>query len=490
MITWMQRHRKYLIITLWISGGAFIAAGPMFAIGSGSFSGRSADTVAKVGEIEISVHQLNNAYSQLFARYNQMLQGKLDKEQAKAFGLEKQALAQLTDEALFLNLAKEFNLDVLDTEISNNLRKTPAFQKDGSFDKETYIKVLKQSRLTPKVYEEDVKRRLLLNKIINIISPKTLPIENDVLTTALNINDKISYKVLDTSMIEVDVKEDSLKDYWSLNKMAYLNEPSFELEIIEHKNVSGEYSEEELKTTYEKNKHDYKNREGVIKSFEEAKTDIIKTLNDKETKNLALRTYLDFKKGKLKDDVLVKKMTISESKNPFGMKILEKISKLNPTKPYLKAEKVNGNYLTIKLVKPNPSKPKTFEEAKSKAEADYIKEQKTIQLKELAKNSVATFNGKVSSFLTRESINKLSPLDEYEAGEFLTALFDKQEKRGFIELANEKIVLFNILEQKLLEQKNTTQERNVLRLKTSLLNDGLLKKLKAQYPVTSYLEGR
>ena len=112
MITWMQRHRKYLNITLWISVGAFVAAGPMFAIGSASFSGRSADAVAQVGNVEVSVHQMNSTYRQLFSRYNQMFQGKFDEAQAKAFGLEQQALKQLIDEALLLNLAQSFKLEV------------------------------------------------------------------------------------------------------------------------------------------------------------------------------------------------------------------------------------------------------------------------------------------------------------------------------------------------------------------------------------------
>lgn len=490
MITWMQRHRKYLIVTLWISGGAFIAAGPMFAIGSGSFSGRNADSVAKVGELEISVHQLNSSYSQLFAQYNQMFQGKFDKEQAKAFGLEKQALNQLTNEALLLNLANKFKLTVLNSEISDNLRETPAFQKDNSFNKEIYIKLLKQNQLTPKLYEEDVKRRLLLNKVMAIVSPTALPIENEAVDTALYINDKISYKVLDSSMISVEAKEESLKVYWEANKLSYMNEPNFEIEVITHKNISGDYSEEELKSDYENNKHDYKTEEGVIKSFEEAKSDIIKNLNDVASKSAALTTYLDYKKGKLDASVTVEKKTISASENPFDKQLFEKISALNQTTQYLKAEKVNDNYVTIKFINSNPSAPKTFEEAAEKVKTDYITAQTNAKIQELAKNSVETFTGTTSPFLTRESIDKLAPLSEYEAGEFLEALFAKHEKRGFIELENKKIVLFNILEQKLLKKENNNQEKNVLRLKTSVLNDGLLKKLKAQYPVTSYLEGK
>ena len=490
MITWMQRHRKYLIVTLWISGGAFIAAGPMFAIGSGSFSGRSADSVAKAGEVEVSVHQLNAAYSQLFSQYNQMFQGKFDESQAKAFGLQQQALRQLTNEALLLNLANEFSLHISDQEVSNNLRETPAFQQNSSFHKETYIKVLKQNRLTPKLYEEDVKRRLLLNKLLTIIEPNALPLENEAVATALYINDKISYKVLDASMITVDASQEKLKAYWEENKMAYMNEPSFKLEAIEQAVVVGTYTDAEIKEAYEKDKHTFTKVSGEIKSLEEAQEDVVATLNAKATNKEALRTYIAYKKEKLSDDVTKQLFTITQSSNPFGAEVYEKISKLSLDKPHLKPQEINGKFFIFKLVEAKPSEPKTYAQAEAEVKTAFLTTQTEVQLDELAKNSVATFTGKTSPFLTRESINKLAPLGEYEAAEFLEQLFAQQSKRGYIKLKDKKIVLFNILEQQLLKKENNNQEKNVLRLKTSLLNDGLLKQLEAHYPVTSYLEGK
>lgn len=489
MITWMQRHRKYLIVTLWISGGAFIAAGPMFAIGSGSFSGRSADSVAKAGDIEVSVHQLNSAYSQLFSQYNQMFQGKFDESQAKAFGLQQQALRQLTNEALLLNLANEFSLSVADTEISENLRHTKSFQIDNSFHKDTYIKVLKQNRLTPKLYEEDVKRRLLLNKLMAIISPSALPLEHEAVATALYINDKISYKVLDSSMIKIDDSEEKLKAYWEESKMSYMNEPSFKLEAIEQVPVVGTYSDEEIKEAYEKERHNFTKVSGEIKTLEEAKEDVLAALNAKATNKEALRTYIAYKKEKLAEGTAKQIFTITQSSNPFGPEVYEKVSKLNLDKPHLKPQEIKGKFFVFKLIESHPSEPKTYEQAKEEVKTNFLTTQTELQLDELAKNSVATFTGKTSPFLTRESIDKLKPLSEYEAAEFLEQLFAQQEKRGYVKLKDKKIVLFNILEQQLLKKENNNQENNVLRLKTSLLNDGLLKQLGAHYPVTSYLEG-
>jgi peptidyl-prolyl cis-trans isomerase D len=489
MITWMQRHRKYLIITLWISGGAFIAAGPMFAIGSGSFSGRGADSVAKVGDIEISVHQMNTSYRQLFAQYNQMFQGKFDEAQAKAFGLEQQALRQLINEALLLNLAEKLKLVVTDKELSSNIAATDAFYKDGKFDKETYQKVLKQAQLNISQYESDVRRSLLLNKMMDIFSPKALPLENEAVSMALYINDKISYQVLDASMIKVSTSEEELKSYWEAHKFEYMSEPSFQVEVVEQTPVTKSYSEDELKEAYESSKHEFVNEEGMIKSFEEAKPDVISALDTEATNKEALRTYISYKKESLDPSVTTQAFSISESSNPFGPDVLEKISKLSLEKPYLKPQEIEGKFLIFKLIESKGSEPKSFEEAKIQAKAALSAEQTTQRLRTLAKNSLATFSGKTSAFLTRESIAKLPPLAEYEAAEFLEALFAQQDKRGFIELKGNKIVLFNILEQKLLAKENKTQEKNVLRLKTSLLNDGLLKKLEAQYPVTSYLKG-
>jgi len=490
MITWMQRHRKYLNITLWISVGAFIAAGPMFAIGSGSFSGRSADSVAKVGEVEISMHQMNTAYRQLFSRYNQMFQGKFDESQAKAFGLEKQALEQLVDESLLLNLAQSFKLKVLDKELSDNIAGTEAFFKDGKFDKETYKKVLKQAHLSISEYESDVRRSLLLQKLMGLLPSQAQDIEKEAISTALYINDKISYKVLDKSLIKVVPTPEALKAYWEAHKMSYMTEPSYTLETITQELISADYSDDELKTAYEANKHDFTKATGEIKSFDEAKADVVSKLNKEASNKLALKAYIAYKKEKLSADYVKSSVNLQESKNPFNAQVYEKVTKLSEAKPYLKPQFIDGKFIIIKLLKANGSQPKTFEQAQAEVKTAYLTEETNKQFIQLAKDSVETFSGTTSPFLTRESIDKLAPLSEYEAGEFLEGLFSQNTKRGFIPLKENKIVLFNILEQKMLKKENNTQEKNVLRLKTSLLNDGLLKKLEAHYPVTSYLEGK
>ena len=143
MISWMQRHRKYLVVTIWISTIAFIGAG---FVGWGQYSyGDKASALARVGEIPISQRSFQQAYSRLYAQYNQLFQGNFDETRAKEFGLQQQAFRSLIDGALILNLAKTLHLEVSDSELLEKIKSQSYFFKDGSFDKDTYQKVLHQN---------------------------------------------------------------------------------------------------------------------------------------------------------------------------------------------------------------------------------------------------------------------------------------------------------------------------------------------------------
>jgi len=166
MITWMQRHKKYLIITIWISTIAFVGAG---FVGWGQYSyGDKAGAVAKVGSVEITMGELQKSYSNLYSQYSQMLQGEFDEEKAKSFGLQSQALQYLIQQALVLNLAKSYDLQVNDSELLNEIKTKEFFFKEGVFDSQTYKEILLRNNLSLKEYENDVKKELLIKKTLGL----------------------------------------------------------------------------------------------------------------------------------------------------------------------------------------------------------------------------------------------------------------------------------------------------------------------------------
>ena len=96
MITWMQRHKKYLVVTIWISTIAFVGAG-FVGWGAYDLNKDRAASVAKVGHRSISVQEFQSAYANHFAMYNNLLGGKLTQEQAEQMGLDKMVMNTLVN---------------------------------------------------------------------------------------------------------------------------------------------------------------------------------------------------------------------------------------------------------------------------------------------------------------------------------------------------------------------------------------------------------
>ncbi|UCM99380.1 peptidylprolyl isomerase [Sulfurimonas sp. SWIR-19] len=487
MITWMQRHKKWLIITIWISTIAFVGAG---FVGWGQYSyGNKAGAVAKVGNVEITNGELQKTYSRLYAQYNQMFQGNFDEEKAKQFGLDKQALQQLIQQALLINLAQSYDLIVSDEEMIEALKQQKAFYKNGAFDKETYKLVLSQNRLSIKEYETELRKELLIQKTLKLLPVKTSKNEENILNTIFNIADKINYKVLTLDDIQVSIDNEALKKFWQKQKNNFMNDVVYEVNFIKVAPVTKEFSDTEITTYYKENRTHFKGSDGKILPLEAAKEKVLSELNAKAMKDKALRTYIAFKKNKLQENIKPQSAQISKSNNPFNVQTLDTISKLALTKPYTKPININGTYYIFELTKTIPAKPKSFEEAKAEILPLYITQMKKEKLMKLVNDSVNTFIGRTSDFLTVTSVDKLAPLSKQEAADFLQKLFVSDKKRSSIALNNGKVVLYNILEQKLLTNKNNDVSDTVAKLKNTLFNEGLIKTLQNKYQTEIYIQG-
>jgi len=488
MITWMQRHKKYLIITIWISTIAFVGAG---FVGWGQYSyGDKAGSVAKVGEVEISMGELQKGYSNLYNQYNQMFQGDFDEARAKSFGLQAQALKQLTDQALLLNLAQAYDLEITDSELLDEIKKQDYFFVDGVFDKEMYKKTLARNNLTLKEYESDVRKQLLVRKVLSLLPVKASKNEADILNTIMNIADKINYKVLSDDQISIDTSDASLKPYWEARQQNFMSEVSYEVKYMKQEKVSKTYDDAKIKQHYSDNKTHFKDNEGKILPLEQAKEAVVAELNAKATKDAALRTYIAYKKGKLENkDEKIQTTVISASNNPYNDEVLEKISNLSIVSPYMKPVLVGDVYYTFELVKTNPSQPKSFEEAKASILPLFIAEQKKQKLYELAQNSLATFNGITTDFITNTDAAKLTNMNLTDANEFLLQLFMQTNKRGIISLESGDVVLYTILEQKMLDKPHKNQEETVQKIKSAMFEEGLINTLKNKYQTEIFIQG-
>ena len=140
----MQKHRKYMLITMWVAVITFIGAGAV-DWGGASYSS-SASSVAKVGSVEVSNKEFSRLRSNMFEYYKTQMKGEFTQEMAEQFQLNQKVLNQLIMKALTLNLANEFDLTVSDADIIKEIQATPDFQRDGKFDISLYKSLLKRIR--------------------------------------------------------------------------------------------------------------------------------------------------------------------------------------------------------------------------------------------------------------------------------------------------------------------------------------------------------
>ncbi len=484
MITWMQKHKKWLVITIWISTIAFVGAG---FVGWGSYNyGSKGGIVATVGDREITLEEYQKEYSNLYEQYSRIFGANFNQELADKMNLKDLAFRQVLQNNLILAYGNTLGLDTTDEDVAKQLVKYKAFLKDGKFDKATYQKVLAQNRTTIKDFENGLKRSILLSKVQKLFDLKVNKGEIENLSKVVYLKDDISIKILNAKDITVDVEDKSLKEFWEKHKKSYMSEDKYEIAFSKLPIVDASSSQEDIKNYYEKYKNDYRKKDGKIKSLEEAKDEIIKALNTKYTKKEALKKSIEIKHDREK---LATTETYDYSKIPFSSENIKKILSVEfgkLVKPFLEKDE----FIIAKVIKKIDAKPLSFDLAKTSATKDFINFEKNKKLDELAKKELKDFKGDMIKGVSREDVDKISGLETQEAAQFLKQLFSSSKKEGSIKL-NDKIVLYKIEGSSLGEydsSKDKSIENTLVQIKEQELMNNLLQKLESTFEVKSSLK--
>jgi peptidyl-prolyl cis-trans isomerase D len=488
MISWMQKHNKYLVWTIWVATIAFIGAG---FVGWGSYTfGSKAGNVAKVGDIDIEQTKLNMVYSSLYNQYNQAMQGALDDKKAQELGLVKQAFARLETQAKVLNFAKDMGIVVSDNEVANRLQELRIFQKDGVFNKEIYEGYLKSQRLRAKVFEKTLREEMIIEKTFSLLPTDTLPLEEEAVAAAMNVSDKLAYKVLTNDDLNFVTDTAKVKEFWEMKKENFMTPQMYELLIVWTQSKDTSVSDEEVKAHYEANSFNYTDGEGKQLSYEDAKTLASKDLKIKMTKKAAQKAYIAFKKGEIDD---IEKITL-----PMGdLKLTDEVwsaIKESTVGEIIKPKVIADTYATVKIEKIVPSRVKTFEEAEEQVTVLYENQAKKEALLSLAESTLKNFDQNdsiISDFVKLEENVNLNPLNNKESLQFLQKLFTSTKEKGIISVFD-KVIVYNILEQKLQamdENQTAFVKETVNTLKQTTFESNLIKMLDKQYPTEVYMGG-
>jgi len=488
MITWMQKHNRYLVWTIWIATIAFIGAG---FVGWGSYKyGSKASAIGKVGSIEIPREKLDFTYRNLYDQYNQRFQGKFDEAKAKEMGLLKQAFASLASQAQLLNLAKTYGIVVGDKELADAIASMPGFQKQGVFSKSIYRAYLQNHGLKSKTFERVLRDELTVQKTMNLLESKSLPAEDAVVASALSVADKIRYTVLSPEDMNVTISDAEAKKNWEENKGDYLTPDRYQLAIHWTDTNEINVTDKEIQDFYDKNSFNYVGADGKQFSLEKVKPVVTQDLKIKKGKKQALLDYIAVKKGK----ILAETNATLPINDPLLSRALWEEIGQNNAGTLLKPKAVGSRYATVKILNKIAPEPMPFEQAKEGIKQKMHLSKSVDLMEKKAQQILKKIDGatlKTSDYIRLSKPTPLSPLSQQESLQFLQKLFTISGKEGIIRLSN-RVVVYKIVDQKIGNpDANLTQrvQNETNQVKRSVFENALFKKLNTQFPVKAYVKG-
>ncbi len=482
MISWMQKHKKYLVVTVWISTIAFVGAG-FVGWGAYKYGGASHDSIAKVGDIEVTNKDLQNSYTKIFNYFNQMYGGTLTREKAKELRLENIALEQLFNQTLYLNYAKELGLDVSEREVLQEIANIPSFWVNGVFSESKYEAILRSMQMTNYDFKKNIKKSLIIDKLFKALKLPVTNLELETIFATQFMQDRLKIKLFDDKNITISISENMIKDFWQKNKDKYKSQRKYEVDIVKVDAKDINVSEEELRNFYKEKKFMFKDLKGKILPYEQAKERVKYTLQMKRAKKEILKKYIKLKNKEIKpqEHLILSKFN---TKIPMQQIVNAKIG------DFIRSIKTVDGYVSVKLVNIIEPKVLPFEKAKEYAKSELLKKLKKDKLIQLAKMELNKNDGEDIGFVSRSDVDKIKKLNTLEAKQFLNYIFSQQDKKGFY-LLNNKVIVYNIIEQKIMDKKLFEAKKEDIKkitasLKDRYLKNSLLKELSKKYKIVKY----
>jgi peptidyl-prolyl cis-trans isomerase D len=157
--TWLGKGIMALVM------GVLVVSFAIWGIGD-IFRGFGLSSAVKIGKTEISIEQFREYYNDRLRRYGQRLGRAITPDQARALGLDQQALRDLIAETTLDEQAKALRLGVSNDDIIHRITNDPSFRgPTGAFDRRIFEEVIRQAGYTEARFVDE-QRNLLLRRQI------------------------------------------------------------------------------------------------------------------------------------------------------------------------------------------------------------------------------------------------------------------------------------------------------------------------------------
>ncbi len=206
--SWMLKGILILVAVTFISWGGY-----------SFFREKKVTYAAKVNGVTIGEREYYDAFQDAVKQYREALGPSFSEKMIEELHLKDKILDNLIAKILILQEAKRMKLSIPDEELREAIESAPAFQVNGQFDRRSYERFLRLSRMTPEQFEQSQREDLLLSKAVSVIKMNSGKVsDEESLETYLYENERINLSFLkvvpDSLKVQVNANEIEIKDYY------------------------------------------------------------------------------------------------------------------------------------------------------------------------------------------------------------------------------------------------------------------------------------
>jgi peptidyl-prolyl cis-trans isomerase D len=261
MLDFVRKHaRSWLVkVALWLIVIVFIFWGGY------SYTQRHQTDLAAVGDHFITSAEFSTAYQNLVDNYRRQLGGAFSEDLVRKLNLRRQTLEGLISQYLAKKAAGDLGFTATPDEVRYRIMQFPMFQSEGRFDKSRYEAGLRQMRVTPETFEQQISDELTLMKTEAFIKGRAIVTESEILTDYHFNRDqiKLAYVLFDPKSFEdqVTVNDAALQSFYQGNQNKYMEPEKREIAyvLLNTEDMAKDFpvTDDEVKRYYEDNIKQY-----------------------------------------------------------------------------------------------------------------------------------------------------------------------------------------------------------------------------------------
>ncbi|MBI4041566.1 MAG: SurA N-terminal domain-containing protein [Deltaproteobacteria bacterium] len=189
------RRRQKILLTVFVS---LISIVFVFWGFYGDFQSRGVglSNIAKVNGESISLTEYQLHYERDIELYQNIFKDQFSKDLIERFNLKQLTLDRLIDQKILNQGAKQLGLAITDLQVRDEIVRTPAFQKEGKFNKEIYLLLLKHRRFTPAFYESQVRQELTQDALLSLFEKQVHVSDRELQDRYILEHDKINLEFI------------------------------------------------------------------------------------------------------------------------------------------------------------------------------------------------------------------------------------------------------------------------------------------------------